>query len=106
MQLNEYQKATNQFAIYPEDKAIEYLALGLVSEAGEVAGKVKKFIRDKTELDALIDSVAAEIGDVMWYISELCNTLELPLEALLQENIDKLQSRADRNKIGGSGDNR
>ena len=101
-----YQEATKQFAIYPSEKAIEYLALGLSSEAGEVCGKVKKFIRDKTELEDLIESLNAELSDVLWYISQLCNTLGLSLEDVMQYNIDKLQSRAYRNKLGGSGDER
>ena len=106
MQASEFQEATKQFAIYPSEKAIEYLALGLVSESGEVAGKVKKFIRDKTDLDTLIESLNAELSDVLWYISQLCNTLGLSLEDVMQYNIDKLSDRASRNKLSGSGDER
>lgn len=106
MQAKEYQESTKQFAIYPEDKAIEYLALGLSSEAGEVCGKVKKFIRDKTDVDSLIESVNAELGDVMWYVSQMCNTLGLSLEDVMQYNIDKLLDRAERDRLGGSGDQR
>ena len=106
MQAKEFQEQTKQFAIYPNDKALEYLTLGLVSEAGEVAGKVKKFIRDKAELSDLIDGVGSEISDVMWYLSQLCNTLGLSLEDVMQYNIDKLTDRAKRNMIGGSGDTR
>lgn len=104
MQASEFQEATKQFAIYPEEKAIEYLALGLSSEAGEVCGKVKKFIRDKTDLDNLIESLNAELSDCLWYVSQLCNTLGLSLEDVMQYNIDKLTDRASRNKLGGSGD--
>lgn len=67
---------------------------------------MKKFIRDKSEVDTLIGAVSAEIGDVMWYVSQLCNTLGLSLEDVMEENINKLQSRAERNKLGGSGDTR
>ena len=101
-----YQEATKQFAIYSEDKALEYLTLGLTSEAGEVAGKVAKFIRDKTELDTLIDGVSKEIGDTLWMISQLCNTLGLDMEQCMQENITKLSSRRDRGVLSGSGDER
>ena len=79
MQASEYQEATKQFAIYPEHLALEYLTLGLVSEAGEVAGKVKKFIRDKTDVAHLAVELSAELGDVCWYLSQLCNTFGLDL---------------------------
>lgn len=106
MQASEYQERTKTFAIYPQHQALEYLALGLVSEAGEVAGKVKKFIRDKTDVASLAKDLSAELGDVCWYISQLCNTFGLDLEEVLQDNITKLASRAERGKIQGSGDER
>ena len=62
----EYQRKAKETAIFPADKALEYLSLGLVGEAGEVANKVKKLIRDKK---VLLDTtvISSEIGDVLWY---------------------------------------
>lgn len=101
--LKKYQEFTRSTAIYPQSRSLEYLALGLTSEAGEVAGKVKKYIRDGS-----IDNsaVIAEISDVFWYLSELCNFYNISIEEVLQKNMDKLSSRKERGVLGGSGDNR
>lgn len=98
-----YQNASELTAIYPESCAIEYLALGLVSEAGEVAGKVKKALRDGT-WD--VDKVADELGDVLWYVSQLATELDIYLSDIAKMNIDKLQDRKERGVLGGSGDKR
>ena len=103
MHLNEYQKWSRQTAIYPEKQALEYLALGLVSEAGEVAGKVKKLIRDnKFDKEATVK----EIGDVFWYLARMCDHLGINCEDVLQQNYEKLSDRASRGVLSGSGDNR
>lgn len=105
---NEYQNTTGMTAIYPEDKALEYLSLGLVSEAGEVAGAVKKVIRDDDGVltHKSVDNLVAEIGDVLWYISELCTTLRVELGDVADENIQKLLDRQRRGVLKGSGDKR
>lgn len=105
---NDYQAATDATAKYPEESALEYLALGLTSEAGEVAGRVKKVIRDK---DSVIDfdeaqQIAKELGDVLWYLAQLALHLNISLESIAQGNLDKLSDRASRGVIGGSGDSR
>jgi len=102
MNFNEYQKIARSTAIYPKEYKVIYPALGLCGEAGEVAEKVKKNIRDGKSLDG----VGLELGDVLWYISALADDLGVTLEEVAQANVDKLQSRKDRGKIGGSGDNR
>ena len=103
--VKKYQDGTATTAQYPKEKAIEYLALGLVSEAGEVAGNVKKFIRgDQPNLD--LDALSGEIGDVLWYLSQLANELDLSLGTIMYDNLLKLESRAKRGKIQGDGDNR
>lgn len=101
--MKNYQQFTKTTAIYPQEKALEYLALGLVSEAGEVAGKVKKIIRDSEGSE---DSIRAELGDVLWYISEFCNYFDTSIEELADQNRRKIQSRKERGVLGGSGDNR
>ncbi len=97
-----YQAEAKKTAIFPADKALEYLSLGLVGEAGEVANKVKKIIRDKkTDVD-----VAGEIGDVLWYCAMLADYFDVDLGKIMEDNIDKLQSRKKRGVLGGSGDSR
>ena len=96
---NEYQEKCKATAIYPKKDAIAYLSLGLVSEAGEVAGKVKKNIRDGTE-----SNVASEIGDVLWYCAMLANELDANLGKIMEDNLHKLNSRKERGTLSGSGD--
>lgn len=103
MTFSEYQEAARSTAIYPRDRAIVYPALGLTGEAGEVAEKVKKWIRDGN-LDK--EAIAKELGDVLWYIAALSGDLGIDMDEIAQRNIQKLQDRAARGKIQGSGDNR
>ena len=98
-----YQDFTNSTAIYPPEKGLEYTALGLASEAGEFAGKVKKAIRDNT-YDA--DAMAAELGDVLWYLARAAAELDYHLSDIAEMNVEKLKSRKERNVLGGSGDDR
>ena len=98
-----YEARAGQTAIFPKEKALEYLALGLTSEAGEVAGKVKKLIRDgKGDKKA----IASEIGDVLWYCAMLAKETEVPLNDIMKDNLKKLNSRKERGTLAGSGDNR
>ncbi|HEY6019909.1 MAG TPA: nucleoside triphosphate pyrophosphohydrolase family protein, partial [Candidatus Paceibacterota bacterium] len=84
-----------------------YLALGLASEAGEVAGKIKKWIRrDINPTCDLLNCVDAEMGDVLWYISQWCNETGTSLSNLMKRNIEKLEARKQHNTIQGDGDNR
>ncbi len=88
--------------------SIAYPTLGLVNEAGEFAGKIKKIFRDKNGLIEESDRQAlkGELGDVLWYLTQLCTELDLTLEEVAQSNIEKLFSRLERGKISGDGDNR
>lgn len=98
-----YQDFTDSTAIYPPEKGLEYTALGLASEAGEFAGKVKKMIRDKTyDTEAMI----AELGDVLWYVARAAAELDVHLSDVAKDNIEKLKSRMERSKLKGSGDKR
>jgi NTP pyrophosphatase (non-canonical NTP hydrolase) len=98
-----YEERASLTAIYPKEKALEYLALGLTSEAGEVAGKVKKLIRDgKGDKKA----IASEIGDVLWYCAMLAKETKVPLNDIMKDNLKKLYSRKERGTLQGSGDNR
>lgn len=106
--LDAYQSKASSFATYPQDKAIIYLALGLNGEAGEVAEKVKKVIRDNNGEfnEDKIKEILLELGDVLWYVSETARQLGFDLSFVAESNINKLQSRLDRDKLHGSGDHR
>lgn len=109
--LNEYQENAKSTAIYEDP--IVYPALGLAGEAGEVAEKIKKLIRDKggirnlpniTEADKA--AVSKELGDVLWYISALAHDLGISLDDVARTNIGKLLARKEAGTLSGSGDNR
>jgi NTP pyrophosphatase (non-canonical NTP hydrolase) len=105
----EYQARACQTAIFPNHRATEYLTLGLTGEAGEIANKVKKFIRDgaaKDEYLAKRIEIGYEIGDVLWYCAVLAEELEMNLGHIMEKNLEKLADRHKRGKISGSGDNR
>ncbi|MEK9954617.1 MAG: nucleoside triphosphate pyrophosphohydrolase family protein [Pelagibacteraceae bacterium] len=111
MTFEEYQKFCKTTAIYPDDTKLMYPALGLNGEAGEVANKIKKLVRDgvpktRDELAAVKEQIAAELGDVLWYCAALATDLDISLGRIAKNNMDKLSSRKERGKIGGSGDNR
>tara|TARA_B110000046_G_C12845340_1_gene335435 strand:- start:243 stop:602 length:360 start_codon:yes stop_codon:yes gene_type:complete len=104
-----YEQQAGETAIFPKDKALEYLALGLTSEAGEVAGKVKKLIRDGEDVEGFElkkIAIASEIGDVLWYCAMMAKEVGVPLNTIMQENLEKLHSRKERGTLQGSGDDR
>ena len=109
MDFKTYQKKAMETAQYPNLGSNHiYPTLGLVGEAGEVAEKVKKVIRDK---NGIFDSesklsIKKELGDVLWYISNLCNEFNFELEEVALQNLEKLNLRAAKGKISGSGDDR
>ena len=109
MEMNEYQRKSVEFAIYPNSHSILYPALGLAGEAGEVANKVKKFIRDGYDQENFEQKkieLAGEIGDVLWYCAALARDLGFDLSEIAQENYTKLSGRKERGTIGGNGDTR
>ena len=104
-----YENLAGQTAIFPKDRALEYLALGMTSEAGEVAGKVKKLIRDGEDVEGFElkkIAIASEIGDVLWYCAMMAKEVGVPLNDIMKENLKKLHSRKERGKLSGSGDDR
>ena len=109
MDLTTYQTRARETALYPQVGANPiYPTLGLCGEAGEVADKVKKVLRDRQgSFDAaVIDDLRLELGDVLWYVAQLASELGLDLGEIAEANLAKLASRAARNVIGGSGDRR
>jgi NTP pyrophosphatase (non-canonical NTP hydrolase) len=104
-----YQEKACETAIFPKHQAMEYLTLGLTGEAGEIANKVKKFIRDGAPPDeyaAKKIEIGYEIGDVLWYCAVLAEELDMNLGHIMEKNLEKLADRHKRGKISGSGDNR
>ncbi len=109
MELTEYQKLSARTALYPKvGKNFIYPTLGLVGEAGEVAEKVKKILRDKDGKPSQTDknSLKKELGDVLWYLAAVSRELGLSLDDVAVTNLHKLGSRSARGKLHGSGDKR
>ena len=109
MEFNEYQSKSRKTAKYPAiGHPVIYPALGLVNEAGEVAGKIKKIFRDKGGEISKESRAAlkAELGDVLWYIAQVATELNLSLDEIAEYNIAKLYDRLERGKIRGDGDDR
>ena len=109
MDLNAYQQGARSTARYPDVGANPiYPTLGLCGEAGEVADKVKKVLRDQEGnfTPEVRDALKLELGDVLWYVAQLASELGFELNEVAEANLNKLDSRAARNVIGGSGDHR
>ena len=114
MNINEYQLKAHSFADYPTPVTRTancnycYPVMGLAEEAGEVAGKYAKAVRDcNGEIDyERKEAIIKELGDVTWFVAELCTLLNVSMEEVMQKNIDKLTSRGERNVLHGSGDDR
>lgn len=108
MRLKTYQEEATKTAIYGSGSKVNYPVLGLVGEAGELANKYKKVLRDD---DGILhpdkrEDMIKELGDVLWYVAALARDLGANLEDVALANLDKLKSRQLRGVIGGSGDNR
>src|SRR3989344_3816453 len=109
MELNGFQKRALEFAVYPnQGNNLPYAVLGLCGEAGEVAEKLKKLIRDHDGKldDEYREKMAKELSDVLWYVSTTARELGYSLDEIGEMNIEKLLSRKERNKIQGSGNDR
>ena len=108
---NEYQQTATSFAIYPgkgEFLGIVYTVLKMNGEAGEIAEKVGKIMRDDKSIMSAEQrkALCLELGDVLWYVAACAKELEYSLEQIANANIEKLASRSARGKLSGSGDNR
>ena len=109
MDFTDYQTKSRKTAKYPAiGHPVIYPTLGLTNEAGEVAGKIKKIFRDKEGVigEAEREALKGELGDVLWYLAQVCTELNLTLDEVAEHNLEKLYSRLERGKIGGDGDNR
>ena len=109
MDFKEYQEESRKTALYPEvGSNFVYPTLGLAGEAGEVSEKIKKVIRDKGGIvdDVTAQEIQKELGDVLWYVSQIASELKLSLDDVAQGNLQKLYDRMKRGTLRGSGDNR
>jgi NTP pyrophosphatase (non-canonical NTP hydrolase) len=110
MTLNEYQRGAVFTAQYPDNAKILYPAMGMAGEAGEALEKVKKALRKGGVFDygAFLDEegLIKEMGDVLWYVANLAEDMQIDLETVAQINLNKLADRAQRDVIKGEGDNR
>jgi NTP pyrophosphatase (non-canonical NTP hydrolase) len=108
VELSEYQRLSRRTAEYPREAWLAYPALGLAGEAGEVAEHAKKAIRDDAGqvTDERRAAMAKELGDVLWYVSQLATELSLDLDEIADANLQKLLSRQRRGVLSGSGDDR
>lgn len=107
--LNDYQRESRKtWNLVHTDHPIVYPTLGLVNEAGELAGKVKKIFRDHggQVSDADREALKYELGDVLWYLAQIATELDIPLQEVAESNLEKLFSRLERNAIKGEGDYR
>jgi NTP pyrophosphatase (non-canonical NTP hydrolase) len=110
MTFEEYQKEAQKTAKYPkiDGKGYLYPVLGLAGESGEVLEKIKKVFRDKGGQisDQTKFEIIRELGDVLWYLAQISTELGVSFEDVAKENLNKLFSRLERDKISGDGDNR
>lgn len=106
MNLKDYQEFTKTTALYPKKHADSYLSLGLSAEAGEVADLYAKYFRGDYTKSSFIEKLKKELGDIQWFISQICNEEGFTMDELLEGNVDKLSSRKERGVIRGSGDDR
>jgi len=104
VELDDYIEFVKSTKVYPEKNAIIYPTLGIAGESGEIAEKVKKWLRGDKELDK--KELIKEAGDVLWYITSLADDLGYSLRDVFYYNIEKLQSRKERGVQKGDGDNR
>ena len=102
--LDAYQEQAKATAVYPYEKADQYLIAGLAGEVGELASIFAKHWRGDGDLNH--DHAKAELGDVLWFVAMLAEQLDTDLSTVAQGNLDKLADRANRGKLKGSGDNR
>jgi NTP pyrophosphatase (non-canonical NTP hydrolase) len=102
-EFDDYQQESIKFRLDAAD-SLEYTVLGLSSEAGEIAGKVKKYLRGDGPLNT--NDLQKELGDVLWYCANLADIIGYNLSQVALNNLTKLQDRKDRKVLQGQGDNR
>lgn len=102
MNFDNYQITAKSTAIYPEEHAVVYPILGLIGEVGEFTNKYKKVLRDGAEFSK--EDATSELGDILWYLSNLADDMGIRLNDVASRNMAKLIDRQNRGVLGGSGD--
>lgn len=105
MDFDIYQRRADTY-VMPSAYRLEYLVAGLAGEAGEVASAYAKYVRDDTPRTQLRKDMIKELGDTLWFISEIAQFMDIDLSVIAEQNLDKLADRKQRNVIGGSGNDR
>lgn len=106
MNIGDYQRQAIKTAVYPKKYGISYPALGLAEEAGEVAGKIAKMMRDEIPMAKQKEKIEAEMGDVLWMLAALAFDCGISLQVVAEKNIEKLTARQKAGTLHGEGDNR
>lgn len=107
---DEYQSTAQETAIFPDelpdflDIGQVYVVLGQGGESGEMEEKLKKAIREDDP--QYIEELRKEIGDTLWYLSQVCEEFDWKLSAIAEENLEKLADRQERDALTGQGDDR
>jgi NTP pyrophosphatase (non-canonical NTP hydrolase) len=106
--LEDYQRFVKSTKVYDKEYELVYPILGLANEAGEVAGKLKKIMRDNEGqlTQEAFEGLVAELGDVLWYVTAIADDLGIQISDIFYDNFTKLSSRQARGVLKGSGDNR
>ena len=111
--MNEYQTKAAEYDLFKATGDFNTVAfvekvLGLVGEAGETADKIKKVLRNKNGIISDEDriEIAKELGDTLWYTATVARYIGVSLEDVAKMNLEKLESRKQRNLLSGEGDNR
>lgn len=102
-QFDDYQ---DRARVTAKTASLEYMVLGLANEAGEVAGAMKKYIRQDYAFTELQNRMVGELGDVLWYLSMVAERLGIPFSEIASHNLEKLAKRDAAGTIRGDGDNR
>lgn len=103
MNFKDYDNKVSKFRL--PTASPEYVRLNLAGEVGEFLGLIAKAIRDGEKEDFRTQAMK-EAGDILWQLNEACKDLGFTLSEAASMNAHKLESRAERNKLQGSGDNR
>lgn len=117
LDIDEYQTLAREFAVYPKTgpnlgidsiRGVVYCSLGMVGEAGEFCDKIKKVLRDDGDeiTPERHAALVLELGDVLWYVANAAFELRISMEEVARLNLHKLQSRKERGRLQGSGDER
>lgn len=104
MNLDDYQRQSYKYAL-PQARHVDYLVPGLAGEVGELCSLFAKGVRDSKGYVSE-ESLVKELGDILWFVAGIASHYNIPLEEVAQGNLQKLESRMQRNTITGSGDNR